>query len=211
MVCSILIRRYYLHINLKILSEKILDQLFYQIQVESSNWSIIALFKNYQILISQPDFIFGNSDFCECLFCSTVDYDLLDDIKKTIYIMELIKTITDEHVIDAVSFFISGDEGREMKDTLDSYFKFLEKYNFSFPDWEGKNFYYEKLFGIPWILKETGVTIEHYQFRKITAFSDQICGDVLASHGWLADSFADMMALAADHPDRLEGFNPNIA
>lgn len=61
--------------------------------------------------------------------------------------------------------------------------------------WKGSNHYHKKLFGIPCILEDNGITLEHYQIREMNYMNDIICGHPMASNGWFQESLKATLEL----------------
>ena len=61
--------------------------------------------------------------------------------------------------------------------------------------WKGSNHYYKKIFGIPCILEDNGISLEHYQMREMVYMNDIICGHPMASNGWYQEALKDTIEL----------------
>jgi hypothetical protein len=65
--------------------------------------------------------------------------------------------------------------------------------------WKGSNHYHKKIFGIPCILEDTGVSIENFQMRETVYLNDSICGHSMASDGWFQESLKDTIELYQEY------------
>jgi len=175
-----------MEINMEIREDKYLDKLFLSIQEnENCILDVVTLFRLYHYLISS---CFETQITCQC--CQ--DLSDIPKIGKTIYIFEFLKTITDWPILEKIIHVLNDSLFSEtLKNQIDSYFEWLD--NHPDPSFKPeKNFYYEKLFQIPWTLSKTEVSLYHYQYRKITDFNDIIRGHPKASHGWYRDTLDDL-------------------
>ena len=109
------------------------------------------------------------------------------------------KTITGKSVIEQVKKFIyrHKDEGQKIRKRIDEFYKYIYDNQINPPDgckdiWKNKDYYYQQLFGIPYMLSSIGVPDDHYIHRDLVYFSNSIIGHPLASHGWYKDSLDDM-------------------
>ena len=57
---------------------------------------------------------------------------------------------------------------------------------------KNRNYYFKKIFGIPYCLHEIGIPRENYLFREKNYFNDLIAGNPMASHGWFYDSLQSL-------------------
>lgn len=180
-------------------SQKSLVDNFYCVMEKNEKWEwdIIAIFKYYDSLYKNPN---ENSPVCECPICTTQDENTrrenIENVKKIVYIMEFLETITDILIVDNVKEFFESGESDYMIRVIEEYFSFLEEMKVEDKNgWKHPNFYWKKLFDIPRSVYRAGVPREIYFYRKNTYFDDLIAGNPLASNGWLYESLIEMQKL----------------
>ena len=176
---------------------------------ENYEWDIIATFKIYNDFIENPP---PGIPTCECPSCVQkrlyVPEDYMkevDMIKRYIYIMWLMKSLTDKTIIDRVSRFINhAKEGQKIRKRIDELYEYIYINRIELSEgcrniWKSKEYYYQQLFGIPYMLSRIGVPDEHYILRDITFLKDSIVGHPKASHGWFRESFKETIDLGESH------------
>ena len=154
---------------------------------ENYEWDIISLFKIYNSFIENPP---SGCPTCLCPVCMSVKRDYpdyyrsrIEIMKKTIYIMWFMKTITHESILELTKEFIKNRDGTEIREKINEYYQFLSESE-TIPDgledvWADKNDYYQELMDIPYMLNVSGVPVEHYLTRDLFYFNDMIASDSL--------------------------------
>ncbi len=169
---------------------------------ENYEWDIISIFKIYNNYIENPP---PGIPTCECPYCSGSRLfspqhytQQLTMIKRYVYIMWFMKAITDKDIIERVRRFINHQRGgKEIRKRIDEFYKYIYDNRIELPErcqniWKNKEYYYQQLFGISYMISSIGVPDEHYIYRDLVCFSDSIIGHPKASHGWYQDSLDDM-------------------
>lgn len=179
---------------------------------ENYEWDIIAIFKIYNNLIENPP---RDIPSCNCSYCfmnrqifPELYVEQLDIFKRYFFIMWFMQAITDRTIIDRVRNFIYyqpgapkggkiGKGGEEIRKRIDEFYKYIYDKQIELPEeccnmWKKKEYYYQQLFGIPYMLFSIGVPDQHYIYRDLTFFSDSIIGHPKASNGWYRESFEEV-------------------
>lgn len=180
---------------------------------ENYEWDIISIFKIYNDHIENPP---PGIPHCACPICNYLSQytpqhytDQITTIKRYIYIMWFMKTITDEFIIERIKKFInppdrqsnpvegSIDGGMKIRKRIDEFYKYIYDKQIELPEecqdiCKSKEYYYRQLFGIPYMLSSIGVPDQHYIHRESVFFSDSIIGHPKASHGWFREALDDM-------------------
>lgn len=168
---------------------------------ENYDWDIISIFKIYNDYIENPPAAFPDCG-CPCCFIykqTFPDYygEQLVMIKRYVYIMWFMKTITDKHIIDRIKKFIyRNKDGKKIRKRIDEFYKYIYENQINPPEgcqdiWKNKEYYYQQLFEIPYMLSSIGVPDEHYIYRDLVYFSSSIIGHPKASDGWYKESLDD--------------------
>lgn len=202
-VCETMLEQFYILENVTILNEPTIEICYYNIANMNENyeWDIIAIYKIFDSLIQtvQPSI-----NLCNCPLCTQVGDDEykkqhIKDIRVYIYIMEFMKTTADGMIDDQVKDFLNDNKGTPLAKRIDEYYHFLDKFDIGqvVGKWKNKEWYYQHLFRIPWMIKRLGVPPEHYHFRKYYYFEDRIAGHPKALCGWAKEGLEDTKAAGA--------------
>lgn len=195
-----MLHHFYLLENMTILNEPAVDMCYLNIANKNENyeWDIIGIYKTFESLIHNVQ---SSVNYCHCPICMHVGDDEykkqhIKDIKVCVYIMEFMKTITDGMVDNQVSEFVNSPKGIPLVKRIDEYYRFLDRFEIGAIDgkWKNKEWYYQHLFGIPWMIKRIGVPPEHYHFRKYYYFEDRIAGDPKSLCGWAREGLEDTLS-----------------
>jgi len=201
-VCDRMLYQYYVLENMTIINETIIETSYCNIANRNENyaWDIIGMYKAFDNLIQNSHYSINH---CTCPSCMSNDEQHIKNTKIYIYIMEFMKTITDNIIIDQIIDFIHspspGRGGEFLATRIDEYYTFLDRFDI-LPDknrWKNKEWYYQRLFKMPWILKKIGIPPEHYHFRNFYYFEDRIAGHPKALCGWANEGLLDTERLGA--------------
>lgn len=117
-------------------------------RVDGYEWDLICLFKIQESILKN---ITNLDVYCKCLICSNMNMEQIINIKKYIYIMEFMKTITSPDIFTAARKFINSGKGKRIAIRIDEYYNFMDRFSLGEEQgkWKDKEWYYEKIFGFP--------------------------------------------------------------
>lgn len=120
-----------------------------------------------------------------------IKIQLNNSIYECSYCKNSFKKLSREYIDSLYELFINQIIEKNLVDNLSETEEFeimyiINKYQ------KNKNYYFKKIFGIPFYLYEIGIPKDNYLFRKNNYFNDLIAGNPMASHGWFYDSLQSM-------------------
>ena len=120
-----------------------------------------------------------------------IKYNFLFDI--SINVTNLFRLLLHNKIYKDVIVFLKKNETYTnfVIDLIDD----IEKLKIQSHLWMGKNWYYKKFFGIPYIIKRIGIPDHIYNMREKMYLNDYISGHPKASDGWFQESLNNLSQL----------------
>lgn len=181
-----------------IIDINLVESYFFKIIYEEPGWEfkLISLIEYYEIHKEHYWVPFSEKS-TEEHFCCNLHLESSSNNKENIitiinyYIVkELLEFITDDLIVEKLNlFFIKFPYYEKLITTYLKLYPFEKNKKTS---WKGSDFYYRRIFGLPKILNEINIPVEHYEKKYVCGLCDSIKGHPKASHGWFRESMDEL-------------------